>query len=109
MATTKDKNYNATNVPNTASEIEEEEDTKVIVEHKYIMEVKDDTINDNVVNDDGGFKDSNTVQARDVDQTLNGEGMVVLFAGTLFIAYSDDISSKKTILFVNFIISFLSS
>ena len=35
--------------------------------------------------------------------------MVELFAGTLFIAYSDDISSKKTILFVSFIIYLLSS
>ena len=50
MSTTKDKDDILLNVPNTASEIEEEEDAIVIVEHKYIIEVKDDSI-----------KDSNTV------------------------------------------------
>ena len=62
-----------------------------------------------MVDDDGRLKDSNIVKVRDVDSTLDGEGMVELFASTLFIAYSDDISSKKTILFVSYIISFLSS
>ena len=61
MSTTKDEDDNAINVPNTASEIEEEEDAKVVVEHKYIIKVKDDTIDNNVVDDNGGFKDSNTV------------------------------------------------
>ena len=61
MSTTKDEDDNATNVPNTASDIEEEEDTKVEVEHKYIIQVNDDTSDNNVVDDDGGFKDSNTV------------------------------------------------
>ena len=80
ISTTKDLLDDATNVPNTASDIEEEEDTEVEVEHKYIIKVNDDTIDNNVVGDDGGFKDSNTVQARDVDRTLDGEGMVELFA-----------------------------
>ena len=61
MSTTKDKDDDTTNVPNSASEIEEEEDTKVVVEHKYIIKVKDDTIDNNMVNDNGGFKDSITV------------------------------------------------
>ena len=65
ISTTKDLLDDATNVPNTASDIEEEEDTEVEVEHKYIIKVNDDTIDNNVVQDDGGFKgsfkDSNTV------------------------------------------------
>ena len=61
MSTTKDKDDNATNVPNTASDIEEEEDTKVKVEHKYIIQVNVDMIDNNVVNDNGSFKDSNTI------------------------------------------------
>ena len=65
ISTTKDLLDDATNVPNTASDIEEE-DTEVEVEQKYIIKVKDDTIDNNVVCDDGGsfkgsFKDSNTV------------------------------------------------
>ena len=75
MSTTKDKDDTLLNVPNTASEIEEEEDTIVIVELKYIVKVKDDSIKD------GSIKDSNTVLAWDVDQTLNGVGMVIIFAG----------------------------
>ena len=43
----------ATNAPNTASDIEEE-DTEVVVEQKYIIRVKDDTIDNNEVRDDGG-------------------------------------------------------
>ena len=59
ISTTKDLLDDATNVPNTASDIEEEEDTEVEVEHKYIIEVKDDTIDDGGFK--GSFKDSNTV------------------------------------------------
>ena len=61
MSTTKDKVDDSTNVPNTASDIEEEEDTKVEVEHKYIIQVNDNTSDNNVVDDNGGFRDSNTV------------------------------------------------
>ena len=60
MSTTKDKDDITTNVPIIASEIAEEEDTKVRVEHKYIIKVKDDTI-DNSSFKDGSFKDWNTV------------------------------------------------
>ena len=48
ISTTKDLE-DATNAPNTASDIEEE-DTEV--EHKYI--IKDDTIDNNELRDDGG-------------------------------------------------------
>ena len=61
MSTTKDKDDTLLNVPNTALEIEEEEDPIVVVEHKYIIKVKDGKIDNNMVNDNGGFKDSNTV------------------------------------------------
>ena len=57
ISTTKDNLDDATNAPNTASDIEEE-DTEVVVEQKYIIRVKSDN---NEVHDDGGFKDSNTV------------------------------------------------
>ena len=50
ISTTKDLE-DATNAPNTASDIEEE-DTEV--EHKYIIWVKDDTIDNNELRDDGG-------------------------------------------------------
>ena len=52
ISTTKDLLDDATNVPNTASDIEEE-DTEVVVEQKYI--IKDDTIDNNEVRDDGGI------------------------------------------------------
>ena len=39
----KDLLDNTTNVPNTASDIEEVEDRKVEVEHKYIIQINDDT------------------------------------------------------------------
>ena len=51
ISTTKDILDDATNAPNTASDIEEE-DTEV--EQKYIIWVKDDTIDNNEVRDDGG-------------------------------------------------------
>ena len=57
MFPTKDEDDMLLNVPNTASEIEEEEDTIVTVDHKYIVKVKDDSIKD------GSIKDSNTVLA----------------------------------------------
>ena len=66
ISTTKDNPDDATNAPNTASDIEEE-DNKVVVEHKYIIRAKDDTIDNNEVRDEvvdkksGSFKDSNTV------------------------------------------------
>ena len=49
MSTTKDKVDNTTNVPNTAPDMEENADTEVDVEHKYIIEVNDDTIDSNKV------------------------------------------------------------
>ena len=93
MSTTKDKVDDATNVPNTAPDMEENADTEVDVEHKYIIEVNDDTIDNNKVQDDGSIKDSNTVQARDVDQTIDGEGMVKLFVTEPFIASGLEFSS----------------
>ena len=92
MSTTKDKVDDTTNVPITASDIEEVE-----VEHKYIIEVNDDTIDNNKVQDDGSikvgsFKDSNTVQARVVDRTIDGEGIVKLFVTELFIAFGLEFS-----------------
>ncbi len=93
MSTTKDKVDNATNVPNTAPDMEENADTEVDVEHKYIIEVDDDTIDKNKVQDDGSIKDSNTVQAKDVDQTIDGEGMVKLFVTGPFIASGSEFSS----------------
>ena len=50
ISTTKDILDDATNAPNTASDIEEE-DTEVVVEQKYIIRVKSDN---NEVRDDGG-------------------------------------------------------
>ena len=61
MSTTKDKVDDTTNVPTTARDMEENEDRDVELEHKYIIQVKDDTLDNNEVQDDGGFKDSNTV------------------------------------------------
>ena len=66
MSTTKDKLDDATVVPNTTPDMEENADTEVDVEHKYIIEVNDDAIENNKVQDDGSikvgsFKDSNTV------------------------------------------------
>ena len=62
MSTTKAKDIldNATNVPTTAPD-KENEDRDVELEHKYIIQVKDDTIDKNEVWDDGCFKGSNTV------------------------------------------------
>ena len=61
MSTTKDKVDDTTNVPTTAPDMEENEDRDVELEQKYIIPVKDDTLDNNKVWDDGGFKDSNTV------------------------------------------------
>ena len=49
MSTTKDKVDDATNVPNTAPDMEENADTEVDVEHKYIIKVNDDAIDNNMV------------------------------------------------------------
>ena len=57
MSTTTDKLDDTTNVPNTAPDMEENPDTKVDVEHKYIIEVNDDTIDNNKVQDNGCIKD----------------------------------------------------
>ena len=40
--------------------MEENADTEVDVEHKYIIEVNDDTIDNNKVQDDGSIKHSKT-------------------------------------------------
>ena len=65
MSTTKDKVDDTTNVPNTAPDMEENADTEVDVERKYIIVVNDDTTDNNEVHDDGiikvASKDSNTV------------------------------------------------
>ena len=61
MSTTKDKVDDATNVPTTAPDMEENEDRDVELEHEYIIQVKDDTLDNNKGRDDGGIKDSNTV------------------------------------------------
>ena len=66
MSTTTDKLDDATVVPNTTPDMEENADTEVDVECKYILEVNDDTIDNIKVQDDGSikvgsFKDSNTV------------------------------------------------
>ena len=78
--------------------MEENADTEVDVEHKYIIEVNDDAIDNNKVQDDGNikigsFKDLNIVQARDVDQTFDGEGIVKLFVTEPFIASGLEFSS----------------
>ena len=84
MSTTKDKVDDTTNVPTTVPDMEQNEDRDVELEQKYIIQVKDDTLDNNEFQDNGDFKDSNTVQAIDVDRTLDGEGMIELFASTLF-------------------------
>ena len=61
MSTTKDKVDDTTNVPTTARDMEKNEDRDVELEHNYIIQVKYDTLDNNEVQDDGGFKDSNTV------------------------------------------------
>ena len=64
--------------------MEDNADTEVDVECKYILEVNDDTL-DNI--NVSSFKDSNTVQARVVDRTIDREGIVKLFVTELFIAF----------------------
>ena len=66
MSTTTDKLDDSTDVPNTTPDMEENADTEVDVEHKYIIIVNDDTTDNNEFQDDGNikvgsFKDSNTV------------------------------------------------
>ena len=61
MSTTKDKVDDTTNVPTTAPDMEENEDRDVKLEHKYIIQVKDDTLDNHEVQDDGSIKDSNIV------------------------------------------------
>ena len=65
MSTTKDKLDDATVIPNTTPDMEENADTEVDVEHKYIIVVNDDTKDNNEVHDKGiikvASKDSNTV------------------------------------------------
>ena len=77
--------------------MEENVDTEVDVERKYIIIVNDDTTDNNEVHDEGiikvASKDSNTVQARVVDQTIDGEGMVKLFVTEPFIASGLEFSS----------------
>ena len=62
IPTTRDKLDDATNAPNTASVLEEE-DHKGIVEHKYIIRNEDVTIDNDEVRDEVDKKsDSNTVR-----------------------------------------------
>ena len=51
MSTTKakDKLDKGTNVPTTAPDMEENEDRDVELEHKYIIQVEDDTLDNNEV------------------------------------------------------------
>ena len=80
MSTNTDKLDDSTVVPNTTPYMEENADTEVDVECKYILKVNDDTLdNINVHSFKDGRKDSNTVQARVVDRTIDGEGIVKLF------------------------------
>ena len=58
MSTTTDKLDDSTVVPNTTPDMEENVDTEVDVERKYILKVNDDTLDNIKV---GSFKDSNTV------------------------------------------------
>ena len=58
MSTSTDKLDDSTVVPNTTPDMEENVDTEVYVERKYILEVNDDIL-DNI--NVSGFKDSNTV------------------------------------------------
>ena len=58
MSTTTDKLDDSTDVPNTTPDMEENVDTEVDLEHNYILEVNDDTL-DNIKVD--SLKDSNTV------------------------------------------------
>ena len=62
MSTTKSKDIldDTTSVPTTAPD-KENEDRDVELEHKYIIQVEDDTIDNNEVRDNGCIKDSNTV------------------------------------------------
>ena len=86
--------YLIVNVPNTVSKIEEEKDAIVVVELKYIVKVKDDSIKD------GSIKDSNTVLAWDVYRTLTGVGMVIIFAGGSIYSLWFDIFFLNDFLFV---------
>ena len=65
MSTTTDKLDNSTDVSNTTPDMEENADTEVDVEHKYIIVVNDTTDNNKVQEDGnikvGSFKDSNIV------------------------------------------------
>ncbi len=58
MSTTTDKLDDSTDVPNTTPDMEENVNTEVDVERKYILEVNYDTLDNIKV---GSFKDSNTV------------------------------------------------
>ena len=58
MSTTTDKLDDSTDVPSNTPDMEENVDTEVDVECKYILEVNDDTL-DNI--NVSSFKDSNTV------------------------------------------------
>ena len=59
MSTTKDKVDDTTNVPTTAPDMEENEDRDVELEQKYIIQVKDNTLDNHKVQEDGSIKDSN--------------------------------------------------
>ena len=65
ISTTKDKLDDATVIPNTTPDMEENADTEVDVEGRYIIVVNDDTTDNNEVHDEGiikvASKDSNTV------------------------------------------------
>ena len=83
--------------------MEDNADTEVDVERKYILEVNDDKLDNINLSSfkDGGFKDSNTLQARVVDRTIDGEGIVKLFVPELFIAFGLEFSLEVTFYFLN--------
>ena len=90
MSTTTDKLDDSTDVPNTTPDMEENVDTEVDVECKYILKVNDDTLDNIKV---GSLKDLNTVEARVVDRTIDGEGIVKLFVTEPFTAFGLEFSS----------------
>ena len=85
-------------VPNTTPDMEDNGDTEVDVERKYILEVNDETL-DNI--NLSSFKDSNSVQARVVEQTIDREEIVKLFVTELFIAFGLEFSLEVTFYFLN--------
>ena len=105
ISTTKDNPDDATNAPNTASVIEQE-DNKVVVEHKYIIRAKDDTIDNDEVRDEVVDKIQTQFRLEMFFEPLVEKEWLNSRLTPVFIPFFSDISSKATILFIIFI-SFL--